>query len=349
MKTYPSLQNKKIAQRISSAALLFAASFALGCSGGDLEAATADQDGGAGGGAATDSSDSAVGGNSNVPGDAGRPGVSCDERPTEILELNQPIWQVGFKVTLGTLTFKPATPSCSPGILSIGAEFENRGVETRGFEARTLVSSAGKDYELRSGQDIPEVPGERLGKGTFSVNVDKTFSLDDAMISFGEAGRHQAVIPFGEDSSVELLTLEPQDVLLDSKITAGYLALEFQGARVLADSATTYSTLPEDEVRITMHFKAYVTKELSSSVVVSDDAFILKLPDGTSIAPSDAEFETFMQKDVSKDMWVTFLIPFPAAGKYVLEAREMPLVASTPRATAELPFTLPTLPQFGDK
>jgi hypothetical protein len=92
-----------------------------------------------------------------------------------------------------------------------------------------------------------------------------------------------------------------------------------------------------------------VTKQLTNSVWVSDDAFILQLPDGTSVAADRAISEGLKEKGVSVDMWVEFVIPFPAAGEYVLEAREMDLRFPNPQSTAELPFTLPSFPSFGEK
>jgi hypothetical protein len=119
---------------------------------------------------------------------------------------------------------------------------------------------------------------------------------------------------------------------------------------VLADWVIDHASMANDEVRILIDFNAQVTKDLSTrSDVVDEDAFVLQLPDGTSIAANRAASEYLDQKGVSAALWVEFVIPFPAAGEYVLEAREMAVAASTPRATAELPFSLPSFPSFGEK
>ena len=288
--------------------------------------------------------------NAGDTGEGGSPIVNCDERPTQSVTLNQPIWQTGFKVTLGTATLKPQTASCSPGILTIDAQFENRGTDTQTFDARTLLSSAGTDYELPYGQDLPNVPGGRLGKGSFAFNVDDTFSLDDATLSFGAAGRHQAKVPFGKDSPDPLITLEPQVLPIKGKVVAGNLTVNFEDAWARADLPWNYSSLPANEVYLTLHYNAMVTEDVVYSDDLDDDTFVLLLPDGTSIAPDSAPLTFLEKKDVVvKDLQVSFAIPSPASGKYSLEVREINGVHNGPLAKATFPFELPSFPTFGDK
>jgi len=283
-------------------------------------------------------------------GEGGAPLVNCDDRPTQSVTLDQPIWQTGFKVTLGTATLKPQTASCSPGLLTIDAQFENRGTDTQTFDAVTLLSSAGKDYELPYGQDLPRVPGARLGKGSFAFEVDDTFSLDDATLSFGGPERHQAKVPFGKDSPDPLITLEPQILPITGKVVAGYLNVNFEDAVVRADAPWSYSSIAANEVYLTLDYSAMVTRDMSYGDYLSDDAFVLKLPDGTSIAPDSVPRQYVTKKGVTvSDLWVGFSLPAPASGKYSLEVKEVNGVEAPSGTTAQFPFTLPTFPTFGDK
>ena len=281
--------------------------------------------------------------------EGGSPIVNCDDRPNQTVKLEQPIWQSGFKVTLGTATLKPQTPSCTPGIVTIDAQFENRGTDTEVFAAETLLSSAGKDYEPSYPRDLPDVPGGRLGKGSFTFAVDDTFSLDDAVLSFGGAQRHQAKVPFGKDSPDPLITLEPQTLPIKGKVVAGNLTVNFEDAFVRADSTGSYSSLASDEVHLSLDFSAMVTKDLLSGAdYLAYNAFVLQLPDGTSIAPDYAPFTKLDKKGITESgLWVGFTIPTPAAGKYSLEVREYS--ASSIYSRAAFPFTLPSFPTFGDK
>jgi hypothetical protein len=160
-------------------ALLASSSLFLACSGSSSSGSA-----GAGGEGGAEESTGGKSGLSGKPGtnpagsdssdgEGGAAIVNCDERPSETVELNQTIWQAGFKVTLGTATLQPQTPSCSPGILMVDEQFENR--------------------------------------------VDDTFSLDDAVLSFGGADRHQAKVPFAENSPDPLITLEPQVLPIKGK------------------------------------------------------------------------------------------------------------------------------------
>ncbi len=339
-------------------ALLGSSSLLLACGGGSSSGYAG---GGGEGGAGADEASGATAGLAGKPatsaaagdsrgGDGGSAIVNCDERPTETVELNQAFWQTGFKVTLGTATLKPQTPSCSPGILTVDAQFENRGTETHTFDVRTLLSSASKDYELPYGQDLPDVPGGRLGKGSLAFNVDDTFSLDDAVLSFGDAGHHQAKVPLGKDSPDPLITLEPRVLPIKGKVVAGNLTVNFEDALVRADIPWTYSSLPTDNLYITLHYNGLVTKDLSYGDTVKDEAFVLQLPDGTSISPASASYETLDKKDVTvSDLYVRFLLPSPAVGRYSLEVREYSVGSQTPRTKATFPFALPSFPTFGVK
>lgn len=320
-------------------------SFILACGAGSAGS----QPGGggdAGGEAGTDVSAGGKSARTSGSGDAAV--VNCDDRPSQAVTLDQPIWQGGFKVTLGTATLKPQTPSCSPGSLTIDAQFENRGTDTQTFDADTLVSSAGKDYELFSVRDLPNVPGGRLGKGSFAFMVDETFSLDDAEILFGGARRHQATVPLGEHAPDRLVTLEPQTLPITGKVVAGYLTVNFEDAYVRADSTDDYSSLDSDELHLSLGFSAMVTKDLGLPDYLGPDAFVLQLPDGTSIAPDHVPYTLLDKKGVTvSDIWVGFSIPTPVAGKYLLEVREYDSVHET--VSAVFPFTLPSLPTFGDE
>lgn len=334
-------------------AMLASSAFLPACSDGGSSAAG---EAGHGGAEETSGGKSGVAGKPGLigaggdghDGEGGAAIVDCDERPTESVELNQPIWQTGFKVTLGTATLMPQTKSCSPGILVVDAQFENRGTETETFDAYTLLSSAGTDYELPYGQDLPDVPGGRLGKGSFVFEVDDTFSFDDATLSFGGAGRRQAKVPFGDNAPDPLITLEPQVLPIKGKVIAGDLTVNFEDALVRGDAPWDYSSLAADETYLTLRFNAMATKDLTSGPYLSDDAFVLMLPDGTSISPASAPFERLSDKGITvSDLWISFTLPSPARGEYVLEVRDWS--GSSIRATSEFPFTLPSFPAFGEE
>jgi hypothetical protein len=192
------------------------------------------------------------------------------------------------------------------------------------------------------------VPGGRLGKGSFAFAVDDTFSLDDAEILFGGAQRHRATVPLGKNAPDPLITLEPQTLPIEGKVVAGYLVVNFEDALVRADSPFSYSSFSSDELHLSLNFSAMVTKDLNLRDELVDDAFVLKLPDGTSVAPDHTPGLGLNKKDVTvSDLYVGFTIPTPAAGKYTLEVREYDYVNKP--VAAVFPFTLPSFPTFGDK
>lgn len=267
--------------------------------------------------------------------------------------LEQPIWQTGFKVTLGTAVLQPATPSCSPGLLTIDAEFENRTSESFSFPARILLSSAGQDYEVSNGaSEIPEVPGGRKGKGSFAFTVDRGFTLEDAALIFGGADRHQALVELGKEPSEQVVTLEPQTVPIKGQFAAGKLAFSVEGAFVSADAYWEHDSLAQDEAGLRVDFNAtYSGSGWAGGVLLSDENLSLELPDGTSIVPLKAPLELFEQAGTTiSDLWVRFIIPAPVAGQYKLTATgRWAGENQTEWAEAQFPFELPSMPTFGEE
>jgi hypothetical protein len=131
---------------------------------------------------------------------------------------------------------------------------------------------------------------------------------------------------------------------------AGNVTVNFEDAYVLADAPWDCGSLPADEVYLTLHFNAMVTKDLTYGDYITDEAFVLQLPDGTSISPASVPFEILKKKDVTvSELWVSFSLPAPASGEYSLEVREYGGAGFGTRAKAQFPFTLPSFPAFGEK
>ncbi|HKY34869.1 MAG TPA: hypothetical protein VJN18_02915 [Polyangiaceae bacterium] len=332
-------------------AFLLAASCTLACGGGSGRG-LAGNEGGTGGEASFDDS-APVDVAAEPGGEAGGTAVSCDDRPVEMIELNQTIWQTGFKASLGSAAYVAATPSCSLGSLTIDATLENRVSATEAFPALVLLRSEGRDYEVNaSNSELPLVPGSRKGNGIFSFALDRQFVLDEAFLTFGAPNRHQAQVPLLPSAEAPLVTLEPQALPLSGQMQAGTLAFDFQGAFVAADAYWEHESLAVDEVALRLDFSAtYSGNGFGGGVLLGDEDLSLELPDGTSIVAVNYINELFDGPGAtSPELWVRFIIPAPVAGRYKLVANGVWAGKNqTEVAEAEFPFELPAMPTFGDK
>jgi hypothetical protein len=177
--------------------------------------------------------------------------------------------------------------------------------------------------------------------------VDREFSLDDAVLSFGGALRRQAVLPFA--SPDDAVTLEPATVPMKSKVVAGNAVFNFEGAFLTADAYWNHSSLAQDEVALRLDYSLTNQTAESASLIVVRDDFSLELPDGTSVEATTAPIgEVSTSGATQSDRWVRFIIPAPIAGKYKLLLRgKWGGAYNLADAEAEYPFQLDNVPSFG--
>ncbi len=327
--------------------LLAALALVPGCYGGAEDASgepTAGETGGGGGGA-TGPMNQAEAGSSSGGGGATSSVSDCDARETETVTLDQAFWQSGFEVTLGDAVLTPSTKQCASGQLVIDAEFFNRGLDSASFDTRVLLTSNGNDY-VEGWDDLPYVPGERTGKGTFTFDVDPDFLLDDATLIIGDAGYNQAIMPIGAKAAEALVSLEPQDLTFPGSAEAGVLKFEFSNAFVRADLPGSHDTLPDDELQLGMDVAITFQEDNGGSNVFASH-FLLRLPDGQSVSPDVSWTKTLYNVGETFESYLRFTIKSPVSGKYALGMRG-PWSASNDDVEAEVPFEIGSLPALGE-
>lgn len=315
---------------------------AAACGGGDDDGGGAESIAGSGG-----RSPAGAGGTAGRPGDA-QP--DCDSRPTQTVTVDRAFWHSGFKVTLGDAVLMPATADCAAGELRIGAEFFNRAGEAYSFDPRMLVASAGNDYEPSFNQDIPHVPGGRTGRGTLGFSVDSRFALEEATLIVGGAGQHHAVVPIGAASPDPHITLQPENIPAIGEFEVGAVTFHIEEAFVRADLPSDHDTYPKDQ--LSMQFNFSVTyKGGTGGVNLSEEHFLLDLPDGTSVAPSGASIKYLgVAGATTADLFVRFTISHPVEGAYALLARGNWAIepSEVDWVEGQFPFEVPPLTTYGE-
>ncbi len=303
------------------------------CSGGGTSGVAPDN---AMGGAST-------GGTSSTGGAGGEPAeVTCDDRAVETLTFDQVFWSGGFKVSLGEARFVAATPDCPNGALVIDAQFYNRGSEAE-LDERVLLTSNGNDYSADL-SDVPDVPSQRTGKGSIGFLVDADFSLSDATLLAGGAGENQAIVPLGESSAEQLVSLEPTDITVPEQFESDYLTFKVTEAYVRADSPIFHTNLEEKTWQVALTFD--ITNKHEGSANLSQYEFALELPDGTSVGTDPlGSFgaELLWGGETMKDATVLFEVSGPLEGKYKLTGS----ASNTFDVEGVLEFEVPKLAAFG--
>jgi hypothetical protein len=305
-------------------------------------AACGDDD--SGGGAASDGMAGAENGTGGTNGTGGQTNneVSCDDRTIETLTFDQVFWSAGFQVTLGEARYVAATEECPDGGIAFDAKFENRGTSDVAFNERLILTSQGADYAEYQ-LDVPEVPGKRIGNGTFAVLVDEHFSLDDMTLLVGGAGEHLAVVPLGEESTETLVSLEPTAFTVPEQFESDLLTFTMKEAVIRADSPNEYTNWAEDtyELRLVLD----ITSKSDGSENVMDDRFLLELPDGTSVSAASGTINEIVGSgETYQDAVVFFEVPAPAAGTYKLSASAW----STADTEGVLEFEIPAVTALGE-
>lgn len=247
---------------------------------------------------------------------------SKEEVKADSVAVDLPFWHAGWKVTVGEATLTPG--DFGAGEVSLGAEFENLGVDQATFDSQLILTSGGNDYadESFDGHDFPDVPGERTGKGSFNFQVDEEFSLDDATLIVGNAQNNQAIVPIGPDGD-EHVSLEPQQIAATGDVTAGAVTATVERAEARADLPDRHSEMEEGKLALTVFFSVTPATgiQIGQGVFQSQNV-ALELPDGTSVAVIDDgvsgvnELLQGREGTTISDLQVRFPVDEPVEGTY---------------------------------
>jgi hypothetical protein len=264
------------------------------------------------------------------------------EAPTagDTTSIDQAIWYAGFKVTLGDAEL---SPGASGGDLVIEAEFENQGSDSAGFnDVAVALSSEGENYEPGLDTDLPTVPGEAKGKGSFAFAVESSFSLDDAVLTIGNPDNNQAVVPLGDEG--ELVTNEPVPVITTASGTAGPFTLQLKGGEIRFDDPETHRPIEKGHTLVILDFDLTRAGGENDITFIGDENLALTLPDGTSVAVRNDGIsnpaELVAPGATLKDLTARFEGDIPYAGTYTLVLK---YDGSEGPAQAEIPFTVTEL------
>lgn len=250
-----------------------------------------------------------------------------EEAEADSVTVDESFWHAGWKVTLGEATL--TSEAGGAGEVSIAAEFENLGTDQATFDSQLLLTSSGNDYpdETFGGHDLPQVPGERTGEGSFNFAVDEEFTLEDATLIIGNAMNQQATVPIGPDGD-DLVSLEPQEITAAGDVSAGAVTVTVERAELRADLPDRHSQMEEGKLALTVYFSVTPAGgiQIGQGVFQSPNV-ALELPNGTTVAViSDGvsgvnELLQGREGTTISDLQVRFEVDEPADGTYAFVVR----------------------------
>ena len=194
---------------------------------------------------------------------------------------------------------------------------------------QVVLTSGGNSFgDTGIEQDLPNVPAGLSNGGLLAIEVDDTFSLDDATLTVGNPDNSQAIVPIGPDSPDEFVSLEPLQIAATSSAAAGPVSFTVTGVELRADLPDRLDEVEEGRLALTVFFEVTVGEGIPiGEGVLQNGNVALKLPDGTAVAVrSDGRsgVNELLQGNVGttiRDLSVRFIVDEPAAGQYAFIVR----------------------------
>jgi hypothetical protein len=246
---------------------------------------------------------------------------------TDSIAIDQTFWHAGWKVTLGDATL--GLDERGVRTVTIDADFENLSNRTSTFDSQVVLTSGGNAFaDTSTDQELPNVPAGLSNDGLFAIEVDETFTLDDATLVVGNPDNNQAVVPIGPGSPDELVTLEPLQIAAAGSAAAGPVAFALTGVEVRADLPDWLDEVEEGRLALIVSFEVTVGTGIPiGEGVLQDQNVALLLPDGSAVAVrSDGRSgvnELLQGKEGTtiRGLSVRFIVEQPVEGQYAFLVR----------------------------
>jgi hypothetical protein len=252
---------------------------------------------------------------------------------TGAFSLTAEVWFSGYDITLTGGSYDPARHT-----LVIDATFRN--TSTQQTELRQLSASVKVVWDnqyLVAYVSAGTVPIGASVDGQIQVDTPKDFVPAEAMLAFGEADEHQALVPLGGAAAT---SDQPVALALSGTLKMGkYISYRITSSLLVPAACIGYP----DRIRFGP-LKADLTSILLWGTAVStdpvNDAHIdqgyVVLPDGTTIQSDPTTGLEIPYKATIRNVGLCFAVPLPATGTDVLKMHEY-----RSKATGKLQLVIP--------
>ncbi|BFU45367.1 hypothetical protein KRMM14A1004_36040 [Krasilnikovia sp. MM14-A1004] len=256
--------------------------------------------------------------------------------PKQTLTVGRTVWYLGFKWTFETLTFDPQDDARVTGEVLA----ENLSNQDYTPDAGLLLSVGGRQYE-GGFVDPTLVGGGQKSRQTVAFQLDDAFAgkLDSGEIIVGNADNTQAHVPLG--SAGTLVANEPRSVLSGShEVRIHEMSVWIKNCEVRPDVVPTHEQAKKGYTMLACGVDLQRHLDGGNGSGFGSENLRLKMPDGTTVGPTDYPSEALYTSAIVPDKYVSFLIPEATTGRAAVQVVVVAGDKPKPGEIKDLPITL---------
>lgn len=231
-------------------------------------------------------------------------------------QLETTVWVEGLIVTVHSAT---ASMDAKGGPVTVAIGIVNPGTDAASLDAPIRLTASGHVYGVVNGTVLPEVAAGARTEVSLVFEVDGRPTIDDGVLRIGRSTDHQAQVPF-TSGPVATLTLEPQDAVLNTAVTAGGIRVVLRHRQTRWDLPDWHQELALASEALTLTYDVTYVGTFPGGLAFTADNVSLRLPDGTLVAPRhDGHSQSLVligAKKTAKSLFSRFEIPAGATGTF---------------------------------
>ncbi|RZU53855.1 hypothetical protein EV385_5789 [Krasilnikovia cinnamomea] len=257
----------------------------------------------------------------------------------QTLTVGKTVWYLGFKWTFETLTFDPQEDGAQ---LTGEVLAENLSKRDYTPDVGLMLSVGGHQYEGYF-EDATLVGGLQKSRQKVAFRLDgNTFAGDfgSGEILVGNANNTQARVPLG--SAGTLVANEPRMVLAGShEVRIHEMSVWLKNCELRPDVVPSHEQAKKGYTMLACGVDLQRHLDGGNGYGFGSGNLRLKMPDGTTVGPTDYPSEALYTSAIVPDGYVSFMIPDTTKGRAAVQV-VIPEVfkAAKPGDTKDVPVTL---------
>jgi hypothetical protein len=198
----------------------------------------------------------------------------------------------GFVIALDEVELTPGEGDIGAAGVTVTGTAENVGAENANVpQSEVFIDRDGEVYEVDFAQsELPEVPGESTGEVTYAFTIaDDEFDLDGAVLTFGESGTTQSLVPL--DGEGDVVANAPVEIEVTGTVTAGETQFLIEGAEARFDRPDTHEQAEDGKAFFYLRYAVTNSSDFAGGYAFVADDTRLETPGGLGLAPVEFPIE----------------------------------------------------------
>jgi hypothetical protein len=252
---------------------------------------------------------------------------------TSSYTLDTTVWYEGLVLTFGRVT---AELDQLGGPVTVSIHIENPGADLGELDAQIALVLGETVVAPTRDSHVPSIPAGGIADVVLEYDVQGFGSIADGVIQVGADPFHLGVVPI--TAPADATTLEPKAFSLSASGAAGGLRLRLRKGLLRWDLPDWSEELDAKSAALTLTYDVTYTGTFPGGYAFTADNVILRLPNGTSVAPRrdgrSQSVELIGPGKTKVNLFSRFIVPSGLPGQYRLILRD----GSAQKAIA---FTIP--------